>query len=104
MCALIVVFLLQVKASIIKQYVASAPIIYLLLAVLGVVLNTSGIVLNNIWLGKWSADNLLNATEAAAKADIRVAVYGGLGAAQGTFNHSQNPILSNQVYLKYAHS
>ena len=36
----------------------------------------------NIWLSMWTQDVIINGTQNRALTDLRLGVYGGLGAAQ----------------------
>lgn len=93
----------EVKFAIYLRYFKSMTFLWFFLLVFGMVGMTIASVGSNVWLAIWSDDPLpVNGTYDSDLRDLRLGVYGGLGAAQGkayNFFYSFNLIMFCMIQL-----
>jgi len=73
---------MQVKLSVIKNYLQSATALYPCLVLLSLAGLVASQVSNNIWLSKWTLQPVYNGTTDPHTTSVYLGVYGALGACQ----------------------
>ena len=73
---------MQVKLSVIKNYLQSATALYPCIAFLSFAGLVASQVSTNIWLSKWTLQPVYNGTTDPQTTSIYLGVYGTLGACQ----------------------
>ena len=76
-------FGIQIKSPVTRDYIKAGTMKAMVTLVVSCVILISSEVVTNIWLSAWSDDPILNGTEGRAQTNLRLGVYGGLGAFQG---------------------
>ena len=74
---------MQVKLSVIKNYLQSATALYPCIAFLSLAGFVAAHVSTNIWLSKWTLQPVCNGTTDRHTTNVYLGVYGALGACQG---------------------
>jgi len=73
---------MQVKLSVLKNYLQAATALYPCIAFLSLAGYVAAQVSTNIWLSKWTLQPVYNGTTDQHTTDVYLGVYGALGAVQ----------------------